>query len=317
MKINKKAQSLLLTVHTEIKQTMKQTNKNTLPLTSEKGEVVFYQLDESIRLEVRLENDTVWLTQAQMAELFCKDISVISRHISRIFSDNELDKDSNLQKIQVPNSDKPISIYSLDVVISVGYRVNSRQGVAFRNWATRVLKEYMLRGYSFNQHFISMQEHVDDSLATLETRDEDREQKIDILIQKEQPVADQMFSAGCVWDGYSFISNLVRSAKKRAILVDPSVNERTLQILDKRAEGVRSMIHTRFNYKLQLDLQKHEQNKCRRIIIVQLPRTVQDRYLIIDDELWLLGESLKDVGRGLCAIIKLGYSPDEILDRIW
>ncbi|MBE6341921.1 MAG: DNA-binding protein [Lentimicrobiaceae bacterium] len=294
---------------------MEPKNKSTLLPTGEKGEIVLYQPDESIRLEVRIENETVWLTQAQMAELFSKDISVISRHISRIFKDGELDKNSNLQKMQIPNSDKPISIYSLDMIISVGYRVNSRQGVAFRRWATRVLKEYMLRGFSVNQHLISLQEHIDNRFYSLESRVDDHEQKIDFLIQKEQPVTEQLFSTGCVWDAYTFVSNLVRSATKRIILIDSFVDERTLMILDKRADGVNCDIYTRFNYKLQLDLQKHEQ-QCRRIVVTQFSKAIHDRYLIIDDEVWLLGASVKDMGRGLCTVIKLGFCPEEILKRI-
>ena len=294
---------------------MEPKNKSTLLPTGEKGEIVLYQPDESIRLEVRIEDETVWLTQAQMAELFSKDISVISRHISRIFKDGELDKNSNLQKMQIPNSDKPISIYSLDMIISVGYRVNSRQGVAFRRWATRVLKEYMLRGFSVNQHLISLQEHIDNRFYSLESRIDDHEQKIDFLIQKEQPVTEQLFSTGCVWDAYTFVSNLVRSATKRIILIDSFVDERTLMILDKRADGVNCDIYTRFNYKLQLDLQKHEQ-QCRRIVVTQFSKAIHDRYLIIDDEVWLLGASVKDMGRGLCTVIKLGFCPEEILKRI-
>jgi len=294
---------------------MEPKNKSTLLPTGEKGEIVLYQPDESIRLEVRIENETVWLTQAQMAELFSKDISVISRHISRIFKDGELDKNSNLQKMQIPNSDKPISIYSLDMIISVGYRVNSRQGVAFRRWATRVLKEYMLRGFSVNQHLISLQEHIDNRFYSLESRVDDHEQKIDFLIQKEQPVTEHLFSTGCVWDAYTFVSNLVRSATKRIILIDSFVDERTLMILDKRADGVNCDIYTRFNYKLQLDLQKHEQ-QCRRIVVTQFSKAIHDRYLIIDDEVWLLGASVKDMGRGLCTVIKLGFCPEEILKRI-
>ena len=181
---------------------MKSNTKTTLSTIAEKGEIVLYQPDESIRLEVRIEDETVWLTQAQMAELFCKDVSVISRHISRIFKDNELDINSNLQKMQIPNSDKPISIYSLDMIISVGYRVNSRQGVAFRRWATSVLKEYMLKGFSINKHLISLQERIDSRFSSLESRVENHEQKIDFLIQKEQPVTEQLFSTGCIWDAY-------------------------------------------------------------------------------------------------------------------
>ena len=206
-------------------------------------------------------------------------------------------------------------MYNLDVIISVGYRVKSKAGTRFRQWANRVLKEYMLRGYSVNQHLIFLQEHIDNRFYSLESRVEDHEQKIDFLIQKEKPITEQLFSTGCVWDAYTFVSNLVRSASKRIILIDSFVDERTLMILDKRAEDVECTIHTRFNSKLQLDLQKHNQ-QCNHIIIVQLPQAVHDRYLIIDDEVWLLGASVKDMGRGLCTIIRLGFSPEEILKRI-
>ena len=126
---------------------------------------------------------------------------------------------------------------------------------------------------------------------------------------------EQLFSTGCVWDAYTFVSNLIRSAIKRIILIDSFVDERTLLILDKRADGVDCTIHTRYNSKLQLDIQKHNQQCCP-IALVQLPQAVHDRYLIIDDEVWLLGASVKDMGRGLCTVIKLGFTPEEILKRI-
>ena len=207
------------------------------------------------------------------------------------------------------------TMYNLDVIISVGYRVKSQVGTRFRQWATRVLKEYMLRGFSVNQHLISLQERIDNRFSSLESRVENHEQKIDFLINKEQPITEQLFSTGCVWDAYTFVSNLIRSASKRIILIDSYVDERTLLILDKRANSVDCTIHTRFNSKLQLDIQKHNQQCCP-IAIVQLPQAVHDRYLIIDDELWLLGTSVKDMGRGLCTIIKLGFCPEEILKRI-
>ena len=154
-----------------------------------------------------------------------------------------------------------------------------------------------------------------EELFLLQQQIQNHEQKIDFLIQKEQPVTEQLFSTGCVWDAYTFVSNLVRSATKRIILIDSFVDERTLMILDKRADGVNCDIYTRFNYKLQLDLQKHEQ-QCRRIVVTQFSKAIHDRYLIIDDEVWLLGASVKDMGRGLCTVIKLGFSPEEILKRI-
>ena len=303
---------------------MKPENKNTLTTIVEKGEIVLYQPDESIRLEVRIEDETVWLTQAQMAELFQTTKQNVSLHINNIFKEGELLKEMVVKEsftttihgaIEGKFQRNKISLYSLDVIISVGYRVKSHVGTRFRQWATRVLKEYMLRGFSINQHLISLQEHFDNRFSSLESRVDNHEQKIDFLIQKEQPVTEQLFSTGCIWDAYTFVSNLVRSASKRIVLIDSFVDERTLLILDKRANGVDCTIHTRYNSKLQLDIQKHNQ-QCNHIDIIQLPQAVHDRYLIVDDEVWLLGASVKDMGRGLCTIIKLGLSPEEILKRI-
>ena len=303
---------------------MKPETKTTLPTIAEKGEIVLYQPNESIRLEVRIEDETVWLTQTQMAELFQTTKQNVSLHINNIFKEGELLKEMVVKEsftttihgaIEGKFQRNKISLYSLDVIISVGYRVKSHVGTRFRQWATRVLKEYMLRGFSINQHLISLQEHFDNRFSSLESRVDNHEQKIDFLIQKEQPVTEQLFSTGCVWDAYTFVSNLVRSASKRIILIDSFVDERTLLILDKRANGVDCTIHTRYNSKLQLDIQKHNQ-QCNHIDIIQLPQAVHDRYLIVDDEVWLLGASVKDMGRGLCTVIKLGFSPEEILKRI-
>lgn len=306
---------------------MKPENKKTLPTIVEKGEIVLYQPDESIRLEVRIEDETVWLTRLQMAELFGRDVKTIGKHVN-----NALKEELSSELLKFYGKEiKPVVAkfattaldgkvyqtehYSIDVILSVGYRVKSAQGVIFRAWANEILKNHIIKGFSINQHLISLQEHFDNRFSSLESRVDNHEQKIDFLIQKEQPVTEQLFSTGCVWDAYTFVSNLVRSASKRIVLIDSFVDERTLLILDKRANGVDCTIHTRYNSKLQLDIQKHNQ-QCNHIDIIQLPQAVHDRYLIIDDEVWLLGASVKDMGRGLCTIIKLGFSPDEILNRI-
>ncbi len=300
---------------------MKPSKTNTLSTTDKKGEIVLYQPDESISLEVRLEDETVWLTQAQMAELFDVKEHTVTYHIKEIYKCNELEVMSTARKIRVVrkegnrNVSRQLDFYNLDMILSVGYRVNSVRGIMFRRWSSEVLKQFMLRGFSVNQHLVYLQERIDNRFSSLESRVDDHEQKIDFLIKKEEPVTEQLFSTGCVWDAYTFVSNLVRSASKRIVLIDSFVDERTLMILDKRNKGVNCEIHTRFNSKLQLDLQKHNQ-QCEPIIITQLPKAVHDRYLIIDDEVWLLGASVKDMGRGLCTIIKLGFSPEEILNRI-
>ena len=307
---------------------MKPENKNTLPTIVEKGEIVLYQPDESIRLEVRIEDETVWLSQAQMAELFGTNRQAITKHIKNIYETGELDREATssilelLQKEGNRNVKRKIEFYNLDTIISVGFRVNTRQGILFRTWANNVLKKYLLKGYAVHPSLQQVEYHLSKQIESqreemflLQQKVQNHEQKIDFLIQKEQPTTEQLFSIGCVWDAYTFVSNLIRSAIKRIILIDSFVDERTLLILDKRADGVECTIHTRYNSKLQLDIQKHNQ-QCNHIDIIQLPQAVHDRYLIIDDEVWLLGASVKDMGRGLCTIIKLGFTPKEILKRI-
>ena len=307
---------------------MKPENKNTLTTIVEKGEIVLYQPDESIRLEVRIEDETVWLTQAQMAELFGTNRQAITKHIKNIYETGELDREATssilelLQKEGNRNVKRKIEFYNLDTIISVGFRVNTRQGILFRTWANNVLKKYLLKGYAVHPSLQQVEYHLSKQIESqreemfiLQQKVQNHEQKIDFLIQKEQPATEQLFSTGCVWDAYTFVSNLIRSAAKRIVLIDSFVDERTLLILDKRADGVDCTIHTRYNSKLQLDIQKHNQ-QCNHIDIIQLPQAVHDRYLIIDDEVWLLGASVKDMGRGLCTIIKLGFTPGEILKRI-
>ena len=307
---------------------MKPENKNTLPTIVEKGEIVLYQPDESIRLEVRIEDETVWLSQAQMAELFGTNRQAITKHIKNIYETGELDREATssilelLQKEGNRNVKRKIEFYNLDTIISVGFRVNTRQGILFRTWANNVLKKYLLKGYAVHPSLQQVEYHLSKQIESqreemflLQQKVQNHEQKIDFLIQKEQPATEQLFSTGCVWDAYTFVSNLIRSAIKRIILIDSFVDERTLLILDKRADGVDCTIHTRYNSKLQLDIQKHNQ-QCNRIDIIQLPQAIHDRYLIIDDEVWLLGASVKDMGRGLCTVIRLGFTPEEILKRI-
>lgn len=294
---------------------MERSEMNMLPIEGEKGEIILYQPDDNICLEVRLENETVWLSTSQMSVLFGREESNIRRHIQNVFKDGELQSENNVHFLHVNGVKKPVPYYNLDVIISVGYRVHSQQGISFRQWATRILKEVMLRGYSINQHLIALQERIDCRLTTLETRVEDHQQQIDFLIRREEPVNEQLFSTGCVWDAYTFVSNLVRTAADRIILIDPFVDERTLLLLDKRSEGVECIVHTRYNQQIELDFQKHNK-QCIPIGKVQLSQAVHDRYLIIDNQVWLLGASVKDMGRGLCTIIKLGFTPDEILNRV-
>ncbi len=304
---------------------MQQNEKNTLPAEGKKGEIVLYQPDNNICLEVRLDDETVWLTQQQIANLFGVKQPAISKHLRNIFDSGELEENavhSILEYTAADGKNYKTKFYNLDAIISVGYRVNSINATLFRQWATSILKQYMLKGYAVHPTLQQVEYHLTkqiqvqrDELYQLHQKVESHQQQIDFLIRREQPVTEQLFSTGCVWDAYTFVSDLVRSAEKRLILIDPYVDERTLLLLDKRASGVECAVHTRYNQQTELDFQKHNQ-QCTPINKVQLPQAVHDRYLIVDEDVWLLGASVKDMGRGLCTIIKLGFAAEEILRRI-
>ena len=199
------------------------------------GEIVVYQPDEITRLEVRLQDDTVWLTQAQMVELFERDQSVIARHIRNIFEEGELEKDSNMQILHNTLSKyKPISTYSLDVIISVGYRIKSQRGTRFRQWANKILKEYLIRGYAFDQrlelHAKTLAEH---ELLLIE-----HSKKIDFFVRTSLPPVEGIFFDGQIYDAYTFVANLVRKATRRIVLIDNYIGDTVLTILSKREAGV-------------------------------------------------------------------------------
>ena len=193
----------------------------------QKNEIVFYQPNETLRLDVRLENETVWLTHAQLCELFKRDVSVISRHIKNIFAEGELVKESNLHFLQIANSDRPVALYSLDVIISVGYRVKSVIGTRFRQWANKILKEYILRGYAINER-----------IERLERKVFKHDEQIDLVLQTALPPIQGVFYDGQLWDACSLVEKLVARAKASILLIDNWVGAETLDMLVKKRKGV-------------------------------------------------------------------------------
>jgi len=254
-----------------------------------KGEVAIYQPDNSIHLEVLTDQETVWLTQAQMVMLFERDQSVISKHIRNIFKEGELDKNSVYANFAYTATDgKTYSVehYSLDVVISVGYRVKSQRGTQFRIWANQVLKDYFLKGYAINQRF-----------ERLEYRMFQSEKKIDFFVKTELPPLEGVFSDGQIFDAYAFVSKLIKSAKKSIILIDNYVDESVLLLLSKRKKKVSAKILTAgLTEVLQQDLEKH--NAQYPPIAIEKFTKSHDRFLILDNkEIYLIGASLKDLGK--------------------
>ena len=268
---------------------------------AQNGEIILYQPDNSIRLEVRMEEDTVWLTQAQMAVLFQRSISVISRHIQNIFKEEELVEKSNLHFLQIANSDKPVAFYSLDVIISVGYRVKSIQGTRFRQWANSVLKEYLLRGHAINQR-----------IERLEQRVSKTEEQIGFFVRTALPPVEGVFYDGQIFDAYAFVADLIRSARKRIVLIDNYVDDSILLALAKRKEGVSAEIVTRHvTETLKLDLERH--NRQYPPIAIREYDRYHDRFLIIDDTVYHLGASLKDLGKKLFAFSRMEMMAEEVL----
>ena len=227
----------------------------------DKGEIIVYQSDTTLQLEVRMEDETVWLTQAQMVELFQRDVSVISRHINNIFKEGELEKKSNLHFLQIANSDKPLTLYSLDVIISVGYRVKSQRGTQFRIWANKILKDYMLKGYVLTQRIDKIEQTLSKQVDKLIIHDNmlvEHNKKIDFFIKTSLPPVEGVFYDGQLFDAYKFVADLIRTATKSLILIDNYIDDTVLTLFTKRIPGVSVTIYTaQISKQLSMDIQRH------------------------------------------------------------
>lgn len=289
----------------------------------EQNEIVLYQPNELTKLEVRVENETVWLNVNQMAELFGRDRTVITRHISNIFKEGEVDISLGCAKFALSKNygrregflqTSLIDYYNLDVIISVGYRVHSLQGVAFRRWATSVLKDYMLRGYALNQRLL----HIESELAEHHTILQKHEEKLDFFVRTALPPAEQVFFEGNFFEARVALESLVKTAKQRVIVIDGYVDAQTFDILDVRAKGVTADIYTNsVGSGMQRLVATHDAEKGKEHIEVhQWKNKSHDRWLIIDDTLYHCGHSLNAMGNHLSAISQMGINPEEILKQI-
>lgn len=281
----------------------------------EKSEIILYQPDETIKLEVRLEDETVWLTQQQITELFQRERTVITKHINNVFKEKELEEKGNVHFLHIANSDKPVKVYSLDVIISVGYRVKSQRGTRFRQWANKVLKEYLLKGYSINQRLTDMEQRVDNKLMAHEQRLNRIDQKMDFFVRTSLPPAEGIFFEGQIFDAYAFASELVKSARQSIVLIDNYVDESVLVLLDKRTADVTATVYTnRITRQLRLDLERH--NAQYPPIEVRIYTQSHDRFLLIDNTVYHIGASLKDLGKKLFALSRMAVPAEAILARL-
>jgi hypothetical protein len=280
--------------------------ENDVEMSASENQIVVYQPNDMVRLDVRLENETVWLTQAQLCALFQRDVSVISRHIKNIFTEGELDKESNLHFLQIASADRPVAFYSLDVIISVGYRVKSVVGTRFRQWANKILKEYLLRGYSVNSRLNQLEDKVDRRMAKVESDISDLKDKVDFFVQTKEPPLQGIFYQGRYWDAKSLLIKFIRRAKKELIVIDAYVGVATLDMLVKRGRGVRIELVTHSNGELAESDFEAFAKQCGKFTKT-ICGICHDRFIIVDQkEIFWTGASLKDAGRLTFAAAKMG-----------
>ena len=285
-------------------------NEKELISAAEKNEIIVYQPEGGeFHIEVRVENETVWLTQAQMAELFNSTRNNVTLHIKNIFQENELDAKSVCKESLLTANDGKkyrTKIYNLDVIISVGYRVKSIQGTRFRQWANQVLKEHMLKGFSVNQRLVSHENR----LENLNSRVIYLEKQVDFFVKANLPPSEGLLPAHSQWSGYEFAVQLVRSAKRELVIIDPYANDMVLSLMAKRAEGVNATI---YSARITHAMREEEARLNRQFPTVHLEnmREVHDRFVIVDDVVYHVGASFKDLGNQMTAFSVLNFITKE------
>ncbi len=273
-----------------------------------KNEIVLFQSGElAEHIEVRIYEDTVWLSQEQLAHLFQRNQSVISRHIRNVFLEGELVEESNMQKMHIANSDKPVTFYNLDVIISVGYRVKSKQGTQFRIWATNVLRNYLLKGYAMNQRLDRIENNYEKLSKEV--------QQISLQLKTQELPNQGIFFDGQIFDAYVFFSEIIKKAKEEIILIDNYIDETTLTHLSKKNKKVKVILYSK-NLSKQLDLDIKKANEQYGGFEIQSFAKSHDRFLIIDkNTVFHIGASLKDLGKKWFAFTKMDKNSVENILR--
>ena len=281
----------------------------------QKSEIVLYQPEGAISLEVRLENETVWLTQQQISELFGTGRQAITKHLKNIFASNELDENSVCSILELTAADGKnykTKVYNLDAILSVGYRVNSKNATLFRRWANSVLKDYMLKGYSLNHRFERLEDKIDTRFQRYDSEIQRLSNQVDFFVRHSLPPIEGIFFAGQIFDAYKFVCDLVKSARKSIVLFDNYIDESVLTLFGKREKSVSVVIYTdKITPQLELDIKRF--NAQYSPVKVKLYTKAHDRFLIIDGEIYHIGASLKDSGKKLFAFSKISAIPPEII----
>lgn len=272
-----------------------------------KGEIIFYHPEESLELEVRLEDETVWLNRQQLSELFNRDIKTIGKHINNALKEElkDLPVVANFATTARDGKTYKMEFYNLDMILSIGYRVKSQSGIRFRIWANNILKDYLLKGYAINQR-----------IENIEAKLFEHDQKIDFFVKTSLPPVEGIFFDGQLFDAYKFAADLIRSARKSIVLIDNYIDENVLMLFTKRSPGVTATIYTaQISKQLILDLQRH--NAQYAPIIIKQFKQSHDRFLLIDDkDIYHIGASLKDLGKKWFAFSKLNLDIKDIIQKI-
>ena len=300
-------------------------NDNNIQPVADDSQIVLYQPNESVKLEVKVDagHETVWLTQQQIADLFGTKRPAITKHLSNIYASGELDKNSTCSILEHMGNDSKqryaTTYYNLDAIISVGYRVNSINATAFRRWATNVLRDYLLQGYSVNRHLIALQENMDKRMTHIEDVQAKQQQQLDFFIRTSTPPAEMVFFEGDFYTARVALENLVRTANHRVIIIDGYVSSLTLSVLDVRKPEVSATVYTvGVGQGMQCLMDEHDRLfPDNHIDIRKWRNESHDRWLIIDDTLYHCGHSLNaNGGHKISAITLMGTSPEVILSKV-
>ena len=279
-----------------------------------KDEIVLYQPNEQFQLEVQLKDETVWLTQPQIAALFGVQSPAVTKHLRNIFQEGELDPNSVSSILEHTAADGKVystQFYNLDAILSVGYRVNSKNATLFRRWANQVLKDYLLRGYAVNQRLLN----IENQLVSQQKQLAQHQEQIDFFVRTSLPPVEGIFYDGQIFDAYTFVNDRIREAKKRIVLIDNYVDDSVLKMLDKRAKGVSAKVYTKyFTPQLSLDFDKHNAQYAP-IEVEQFDRS-HDRFLCIDETVYHIGASLKDLGKKWFAFNRMEQTTTELLAKM-
>ena len=298
------------------------------------NEIVLYQPNEQMSLEVKLENETVWLNRQQLSILFDRDVKTIGKHINNALKEelypvvakstttgNDSTSNATVAKFAIVQKEgnreviRQVEFYSLDVILSVGYRVKSSRGIEFRRWANQVLKDYMLKGYAINQQMLAMEERIGRQLQDHTIQIHNLQEKVNFFVRTSLPPHQGIFYDGQIFDAYTFINDRIREATTRIILIDNYIDDSVLTMLAKRADKVAATIYTKKpSAQLQLDIQKHNA-QYPPIGIITFDRS-HDRFLCIDETVYHLGASIKDLGKKWFAFNRMEMPTTELLQKI-